>query len=226
MLGTSARLGEALAIRRGDVDLDVEPPTVTITGTVVYIRGRGFLRQAHPKHSRYWRTVTVPSFTADALRGRLASAGEMAPEQTLFHTKAGTPLSPANVRRLWRSIRDANADLLPAGIDLAQVVPHTLRKTVATTLDGAAGTDLAAELLGHSSPAVTRAHYVQPRKRVDPRTAQILESLRPPVGRTTGRNSHPDCPVARYVATAGRVKSPPVRRPIIPYAATRLLTAG
>ena len=43
----------------------------------------------------------------------------------------------------------------------------------------AAGTDLAAELLGHSSTAVTRAHYVQPRKLVDPRTAEILESLRP-----------------------------------------------
>ncbi len=97
----------------------------------------------------------------------------------MFHTKQGAPLSPANVRRLWRSIRDTSAGLLPAGIDLAQVVPHTLRKTVATTLDAAAGTDLAAELLGHSSTAVTRAHYVQPRKHVNPRTAEILESLRP-----------------------------------------------
>jgi integrase len=35
------------------------------------------------------------------------------------------------------------------------VVPHTLRKTVATTLDEAAGTDLAAELLGHFSTPVT-----------------------------------------------------------------------
>lgn len=68
---------------------------------------------------------------------------------------------------------------MPDGIELAKVVPHTLRKTVATILDEAAGTELAAELLGHSSAAVTLAHYVQPRKRVDPRTAEILESLRP-----------------------------------------------
>ena len=68
---------------------------------------------------------------------------------------------------------------MPDGIDLAKVVPHTLRKTVVTTLDEAAGIDLAAELLGHSSPAVTRAHYVQPRKRVNPQTAEILEALRP-----------------------------------------------
>lgn len=180
MLGTSARVGEALAVRRCDVDLEAGQPLVSITGTIVFVRGQGFLRQPHPKHSRYWRTITMPSFTADALRERLAAADDIDPEQTIFHTKAGTPLSPANVRRLWRSIRDANADLLPEGMDLATVVPHTLRKTVATTLDAAAGTDLAAELLGHSSTAVTRAHYVQPRKVVDPKTAEILESLRPP----------------------------------------------
>lgn len=160
MLGTSARLGEALAIRGGDVDLNAEQPTVTITGTIVYVRGRGFLRQPHPKHSKYWRTVTVPSFTVEALRERLAQAGDLDSEKTIFHTKQGTPLSPANVRRLWRSIRDTNADLMPDGIDLTKVVPHTLRKTVATTLDEAAGTDLAAELLGHSTTAVTRAHYI------------------------------------------------------------------
>lgn len=180
MLGTSARLGEALAIRRSDIELDTEQPTVTITGTIVFVRGQGFLRQPHPKHSKYWRTVTVPSFTLEALRERLAAAGDLAPDQTVFHTRQGAPLSPPNVRRLWRSIRDASAGRLPEGIDLAQVVPHTLRKTVATALDEAAGTDLAAELLGHSSSAVTRAHYVQPRKRVNPRTAEILESLRPP----------------------------------------------
>lgn len=186
MLGTSARLGEALAVRRCDVDLEADQPLVSITGTIVFVRGQGFLRQSHPKHSRYWRTITVPSFTAEALRERLAATGDIDPEQTIFHTKAGTPLSPANVRRLWRSIRDANADLLPEGMDLATVVPHTLRKTVATTLDAAAGTDLAAELLGHSSTAVTRAHYVQPRKVVDPKTAEILESLRPPVPEDPG----------------------------------------
>lgn len=107
MLGTSARLGEALALRHSDVDLEGEQPLVSITGTIVYVRGTGFLRQPHPKHSKYWRTVTIPSFTSEALRERLATAGEIDPEQTVFHTKQGTPLSPANVRRLWRSIRDA-----------------------------------------------------------------------------------------------------------------------
>lgn len=183
MSGTSARIGEALAVRRCDVDLDAGQPLVSITGTIVYVyvyvRGQGFLRHPHPKHSRCWRTVTAPSFTADAVRDRLAATGEMDPEQPMFHAKDGAPLSPANVRRLWRSIRDANADLLPEGMDLATVVPHMLRKTVATTLDAAAGTDLAAELLGHSSTAVTRAYYVQPRKLVDPKTAEVLESLRP-----------------------------------------------
>lgn len=85
MLGTSARLGEALAVRRCDVDLVAGQPLVSITGTIVFVRGQGFLRQPHPKHSRYWRTITVPSFTADALRERLAAAGDIDPEQTIPH---------------------------------------------------------------------------------------------------------------------------------------------
>ena len=97
------RIGEALAVRRCDVDLDAGQPLVSITSTIVFVCVQGFLRQPHPKHSKHWRTVTVPSFTAEALRERLAVTGEIDPEQTIFHTKAGTPLSPANVRRLWRS---------------------------------------------------------------------------------------------------------------------------
>lgn len=39
LLGTSARIGEALAIRKCDVDMSVSPPTVTISGTLVSRKG-------------------------------------------------------------------------------------------------------------------------------------------------------------------------------------------
>ncbi len=39
ILGTSARIGEALAIRKCDVDMTVSPPEVTISGTLVHRRG-------------------------------------------------------------------------------------------------------------------------------------------------------------------------------------------
>jgi len=59
------------------------------------------------------------------------------------------------------------------------VTPHAFRRTVATTVDREAGIDLAAELLGHTSTAITKLHYIQPDEHVNPRTAEILESLAP-----------------------------------------------
>jgi integrase len=50
---------------------------------------------------------------------------------------------------------------------------------VATVLDRAVGADLAAELLGHSSPEITRVHYIEPDEQVNPVTAEILESHAP-----------------------------------------------
>jgi integrase len=35
MLGTSARIGEVLAIRRQDVDVTTSPPTLRVSGTIV-----------------------------------------------------------------------------------------------------------------------------------------------------------------------------------------------
>ena len=59
------------------------------------------------------------------------------------------------------------------------MTPHAFRRTVATVVDRAAGTDLAAELLGHASPDITRMHYIEKDDAVDPRTAEILEQLAP-----------------------------------------------
>lgn len=39
MLATGCRIGEALGIRWSDVDLSATPATVTINGTLVYVKG-------------------------------------------------------------------------------------------------------------------------------------------------------------------------------------------
>lgn len=46
MLGTSARIGEALVIRRRDVDVT---PTIRIAGTIISQKGELTFRQDHPK---------------------------------------------------------------------------------------------------------------------------------------------------------------------------------
>ena len=162
----SARIGEALAIRKCDVDMTVSPPEVTISGTLVQRRGHSLYRQPQVKHSKDWRIIAVPSYTAQAIRSRLAMLGNVPDDHPIFSTRNGTFISPNNLRRQLRAVL-ASAGL-PEDLDLSEITPHTFRKTVATTIDQAGSIDLAAELLGHSSKEVTETYYVQPTKRVNP----------------------------------------------------------
>ena len=171
MLGTSARIGEVLAIRKCDVDVTCMPPTVRICGTVVSPKGKPTFRQDHPKTSKSRRTISVPTFTAEVLRQRLVAVSSEESEHLVFFSRNHTPLTTNNVRRRLRAI------LAEAGI--GGVTPHSFRRTVATVLDRAAGADLAAEMLGHTSSDITRQHYIEPDEIVNPVTAEILESLAP-----------------------------------------------
>ncbi|NKY37961.1 tyrosine-type recombinase/integrase [Cellulomonas septica] len=175
MVGTSARIGEALALRMCDLDLDAEPPTIRIAGTIVSPKSRPTYRQDHPKSARSVRRVAVPSFTVEAVLSRLAVTGPLQQDHLVFFSRNNTPLTTANVRR---RLRDA---LQSAGV--ATVTPHAFRRTAATVVDKHGGLDLAAELLGHTSTAITRLHYIQPDEQVDARTAEILEHLAPGSGR-------------------------------------------
>lgn len=189
MLGTSARIGEVLALRRCDVDLRADPPTVALTGTIVSPKGRSTYRQDHPKTSSSARIVAVPSFAAAVLRERLTDTAGRDATDLLFHTRNDTPLTTNNIRRRLRAV------LAEAGI--GGVTPHAFRRTVATAVDRAAGTDLAAELLGHTSAAITRQHYIEKSKTVDARTAEILERLAPRPTRDSKTDAWRDHPADR-----------------------------
>jgi integrase len=171
MLGTSARVGEVLAIRKCDVDVTMSPATVRICGTIVSPAGKPTHRQRHPKTTKSTRTVSVPTFTAEVLRQRLVTVAADPPEHLIFFTRNRTPLTTNNVRRRLRAV------MAEAGID--GVTPHSFRRTVATVLDRAGGADLAAEMLGHTSSKITKQHYIEPDETVNPMTAEILEALGP-----------------------------------------------
>jgi integrase len=171
MLGTSARIGEVLAIRKCDVDVTVTPAKVRICGTIISPTGKPTYRQEHPKTQNSTRVVSVPSFAAEAIRQRLVELVDEEAEHLLFYSRNHTPLTANNVRRRLRTI------LEDAGIE--GVTPHSFRRTVATVLDRASGADLAADMLGHTSSKITKAHYIEPDEVVNPVTAEILESLAP-----------------------------------------------
>ena len=169
MLGTSARIGEVLAIRRRDVEVAGAPPSIRIAGTIVSRRGEPTVRQDHPKTAKSRRTVAIPSFTAEAVRRRLARMKDASPDALLFSSREGTPLTTNNVRRQLRHVMDL--------AEITGVTPHKFRRTVATAISEGAGVDLAAELLGHTDPKITIQHYIRRSEMVNPATADLLDRV-------------------------------------------------
>ncbi len=171
MLGTSARIGEVLAIRRRDVDVTSAQPSIRIAGTIVSPQGAPTSRQDHPKTAKSRRTIAIPSFTAAAVRRRLVQLTDPSLDALLFCSRQGTPLMTNNVRRQLRHVMDL------AGI--TGVTPHMFRRSVATAINEYAGIELAAELLGHTDPKITIQHYIRRNDLVNPATADLLERAFP-----------------------------------------------
>jgi len=59
MLGTATRIGEVLALRQCDVDLDADPPRVTMSGTLVVHDKAGVHRREHPKTHEPNRVIDI-----------------------------------------------------------------------------------------------------------------------------------------------------------------------
>lgn len=169
MLGTSARIGEVLAIRRRDIDITSATPSIRIAGTIVSHKGEPTARQDHPKTAKSRRTVAIPTFTGEAVRKRLVRVGDPSLDALLFTTREGNPLTTNSVRRQLRHVMKF------AGI--TGVTPHMFRRTVATVIYEQAGVDLAAELLGHTNTKITIQHYIRRNKMVNPATAELLDRV-------------------------------------------------
>lgn len=150
-LVAGARIGEVLAIGWQDIDLEAEPPTITISGTVVMEKGRGTYRQDHPKMKAGFRTIKLSPFAVRTLT-RKQSTEHPEPEAMLFASSTGTTRSPHNFRRQWRDAR--------SGSDYEWVTPHVFRKSVATLIDKQYSSKQAAAHLGHSGPATTEKYYI------------------------------------------------------------------
>jgi integrase len=168
MLGTGARIGEVLALRWEDISGldDDETVVVTIAGTVVTVKGDGCTRQDHPKTKAGHRSVTVPTFTVEALL-RQRDRKIPSADGLVFPTRTGTARWPSNVRTAWRQVR---------GDDYAWVRPHNFRKTVGTMVERELGVGAASAQLGHSGIAVTERHYIE-RAAMAPDTSAILQRL-------------------------------------------------
>lgn len=153
MAATAGRPNEVLALRWSDVDLLADPPTVTLTGTLIdhgRVAGKPLHRQDARKGDAPPHTLVLPRFGVDALTSLVGESGMDGP---VFANRKGGWMSLTNMRR---SLRDA----LPE--ELSWVTPHSLRRTVATVVRNDLGAEQAQQQqLSHSKLATTEAHYLQ-----------------------------------------------------------------
>lgn len=108
MLATGARIGEILALRWSDIELDAARPVLTINGTIKTEPGKGTYRKARPTSDASVRTVALPSFAVTMLERRRSVAVENR-HDAVFPTRNGTWQQVNNVERRWRQIRHGTA---------------------------------------------------------------------------------------------------------------------
>jgi integrase len=142
-------------------------PDPAISGTLVYVKGKGLFRQEWTKSDAGYRMIVLPRFAVGMLLARKIVAADN-PYDAIFASRRGTWLSPNNVRRQWRQAR--------AETDFEWVTPHTFRKTVATLINEEADTRTAAAQLGHASEEVTDTYYIA-KPVLAPDVSEILEQL-------------------------------------------------
>ncbi len=150
MLGTGVRIGEALGLRWLDVDvIDTANPHVSITGTLVRVRGRGLVRSTGKTLAAH-RTIPIPDHVASMLRARMSGTTDAS---AVFCTPTGGWIDPTSAQRSMRKALDR------AGFEW--VTSHVFRKTAATILD-AQGVSIReiADHLGHANVSMTQDVYL------------------------------------------------------------------
>ena len=136
------RIGEVLALRAKDLDLEAE--TVTIAGTVAKVgeSGQRTLFVQQPKTRASLRTLSLLPDTVPELRAWRRARGEIAADALLFPDLLGKPLNDDVLRRVHKKAA--------AGIGRHELKDHDLRATAAT-LAAAAGASVREiqAMLGH-----------------------------------------------------------------------------
>lgn len=164
MLGTSQRIGQALALHWPWVDLDAA--TATLGPNVIRVKGEG-LRLNTGTSKTQAQVLDLPeTVVAMLLVRRQATHYPLGP---VFPDALGGLRDPSNVQH------DLRRALGMAGYEW--VTSHVFRKTVATVLDDAGlSARMIADQLSHARPSMTQDHYMA-RKARNPRAVAAIEAM-------------------------------------------------
>lgn len=164
LAATGLRRSELLALRWQDVDLDGR--VLTVSGSVVRLKGAGLVRQDTTKGGGR-RSVALPQFAVDALYRRKGDEPRPTTSDVIFPSSTGTLRDPDNFGKQWREVRD--------DLGLPDVSSHSFRKTVATLIDDSGlSARIGADQLGHARPSMTQDVYMS-RGRVHSEVADVLD---------------------------------------------------
>ena len=168
LAATGERAGEVLAIRWCDVDLLGDPPTVTVSGTLLdhsKIPGKALHRQDSRKRDAPPHTVLLPKFGVEVLTelfGRTGSA-----EGPVLTNGSGDWVSAtAIMKQLRGSLK---------GTEVSWVTTHSFRRSVATVVRDGLGIEAAQAQLSHSQMSTTEQRYAQ-RRTTGPDARAVLDS--------------------------------------------------
>ncbi len=150
-IATGERRGEALGAHWRD--FDEHGKTLTMTGNLVQVRGKGAVRN-RGKTETSSRSIPLPDWCVRMLVERRDALGDVDPDGPIFTNTRGGYLNASNLtNRYWVPFRKR------AGYEW--VTFHTFRKTVGTLLDDAGLTARQiADVLGHSHPSMTLNNYM------------------------------------------------------------------
>lgn len=164
LAATGLRRSELLALRWEDVDLDGR--VLSVTGSVVRVKGQGLIRQDRTKGGDE-RTIPLPQFAVDALHQRKGGRHHRNTAGVIFPSSTGTLRDPDNFGKQWREVRDE--------LGLPDVSSHSFRKTVATLIDDSGlSARVGADQLGHARPSMTQDKYMS-RGKVHTEVADVLD---------------------------------------------------
>jgi integrase len=168
LAATGVRPSEVLAMRWHEIDLLGDPPTATITGTLIdhgRIAGRPLHRQDSRKGNAPPHTVVLPAFGVAVLTELYGQTGSI--DGPVLTNRDGKWISSSNIAS---SLREALTD----HEHLRWVTPHSFRRSVATVVRDGLGVEAAQQQLSHAQLSTTEGHYLQ-RRTTGPDARAVLD---------------------------------------------------
>jgi integrase len=176
LLGTGLRMGELLALRWQDVDLDKQ--ILHVRQALVRTKEKGVYFD-EPKTEKSKRAIPIPGEVVEALKKhriqqfqlRLAVGEKYQNHDLVFATSVGTPIYPRHFTRKFYKLRDKAG--IPKDINL-----HALRHTYATRLlEQGENLKTVQELLGHTDISTTANTYSHVSIEVKQKAAAKMDKL-------------------------------------------------